>query len=296
MTTDFTVNFGGDSHEIDLNALITALVNFSSAIQEIQQEVAPEAKVDIKVRPPEKGSFLIDLLLSTPDTDTIIDALLFFNKENLNIVENILSIFANSINLKQHLRGDKPKSIVRNPDNATISVENNYGQIVVFNNATFNINDTNPKIDNYISKAFAAIEKDTSVENIKIKNKKGRILSEVKESSFVDMSKIGYVPETPPRRIIIKESVNIRAYKLSFDENSKWGFIYEGDKITALISDINFLKSIDENESFAKGDILTVDLQIIQEYDKSVQDYLNKTYEVIKLKNHVRANKQGKLF
>lgn len=56
MTTDFTVEFGGDSHELELNTLLTSLLNFSSAIQEIQQQAAPEATMDLKVRAPERGS------------------------------------------------------------------------------------------------------------------------------------------------------------------------------------------------------------------------------------------------
>lgn len=294
MTTDFTVEFGGDSHEIDLNTLITSLLNFGAAIQEIQGEIAPEAKVDIKVRAPQQGSFLIDILLFAPDT--IAHAMPLFTRENISLVENILSVFANSINLKEHLGGQKPKAVIHNEDGMSVSIENTQGDVIIMNQPVFNIYNRNPKIDTLISKGFAAIEKDGSVESVKIKNRKGAVISDVSQSEFEVMGVPGLASEPPLRRTIIKDAVNIRAFRLSFEENAKWGFVYEGDKIQASISDPEFQRLIDDNEPFAKGDVMKVDLLINQEYDRSVQDYLNKTFEVEKLVQHVRANRQGRLF
>ena len=60
MNTDFTIEYSGES-EVDLNSLLTSLLNFGASIQEIQSKVAPEAKVDVKVRPFGEGSFLVFL-------------------------------------------------------------------------------------------------------------------------------------------------------------------------------------------------------------------------------------------
>lgn len=294
MTTDFTVEFGGDSHEIDLNTLITSLVNFGAAIQEIQSEIAPEAKVDIKVRAPQQGSFLIDILLSAPDA--VAQTMKLFTRENVSLVENILSVFANSINLKGHLKGEQPKAITHSEDGMTVSIENTQGNIIIMNQPVFNLYNKNPKIDALISKGFAAIEKDTAVESVKIKNKKGDTIANVEEADFEVMGLPGLATDPALKRTISKENINIRAFRLSFEENVKWGFVYEGEKIQATISDPEFQKLIEDNEPFAKGDVLKVNLSINQEFDKSVQDYLNKTYEVTKLVQHIRANRQGKLF
>jgi hypothetical protein len=104
------------------------------------------------------------------------------------------------------------------------------------------------------------------------------------------MANISHIIESHHIRMITKNSVFIRLFKISFEENAKWSFVYEGDKIQAVITDPNFQKLIDSNEAFAKGDILKVDLLIHQEYDKSVQDYLNKSFEVIKLIEYKKAD------
>lgn len=295
MTTDFKVSFGGDSHELDLTTLTTSLVNFGFLIQEIQQQIAPESKVDIKVRPPERGSFSIDLVLNVPDA-TILSLGLF--TEGVTLVENLLSIFTNFIGLKKHLNGEPPKSIAPNNDGLTLNIENNSGNIYIINQPAFELLDKVPKLDKLITAAFDVIEKDNSVENVQIIDYKNEVLANVESAEFETMSKPVQTREPKERRAIVKSGVDIRAYRLSFEENTKWGFVYDGQKISAPISDPTFLKAIEEQESFAKGDVFKVDLSIMQEYDSLVRDYLNTGYEVIKVIEHIRSDntKQGNLF
>lgn len=129
MTSDFKVEFGGDSHEIDLATLTTSLVSFGLALQEIQQQIDPEARLDIKVRPPERGSFLIDLVLSAPDS--VGSAFNMFTRENVSLADNLISILSNMLGLKQHLNGEPPQSVTPNQDGLTLNVENNYGTIMI---------------------------------------------------------------------------------------------------------------------------------------------------------------------
>ncbi len=292
MTTDFTVEFSGES-EIDLNTLLTSLLNFGTAIQEIQGAVAPEAKVDVKVKPFGEGSFLVFLALNAPDILNSVTRL--FTRENVSLVENILSIFSNTINLKQFLGGKPPKETKESDDGQTIIIENQNGNTFQIKTETFNLYVNNPKIDGLYSKAFSALEKEEGVTGLKVLGHDKTELTDVKKEEFYEMSKPfdDYTGET---REMIKEGVFIQATRLSFEEGNVWGFVYEGNKISARITDEDFYKRIEANERFAKGDTMQVDLKIIQKYDLSVQAYLNKSYEVIRVIDHKEAPTQGKLF
>lgn len=291
MNTDFTIEYSGES-EVDLNSLLTSLLNFGAAIQEIQSKVAPEAKVDVKVKPFGEGSFLVFLSLHASDFIASLSPL--FNKDNLSLVENILSVFANTLTLKEFLNGSKPKDVVRNEDGQTLTIENNHGQVFQIQTDTFNLYLQNPKIDALYAKAFSAIEKEPNITGLKVKTKQ-KELSKISGSSFQIMSKPidDYEGE---HKELEKVGVFLQATKLSFEEGYVWGFVYEGNKITAKITDINFYKRIENNERFAKGDTLKVDLKIYQTYDKNLNAYLNKSYEIIKVWEHIEAPQQYKMF
>lgn len=214
----------------------------------------------------------------------------------INLVENILSIFANSITIKQHLGGQPPTAVTPSEDGMTVTIENATGNITIVDQRTFNIYVDNPKIDTFLSKGFAAIQKDEAVESVSIKSAEGEVLVKVEEEAFPAMSTPGLATEPAERRVVNKEGVFLRAFKISFEEGIKWGFVYEGNKIQAGISDPEFLKRIDDNEAFAKGDMLRVNLAILQEYDKGVQEYINKGFEVTALIDHIQGGVQGNLF
>ncbi|MFK7946285.1 MAG: hypothetical protein AB8G11_01755, partial [Saprospiraceae bacterium] len=94
------------------------------------------------------------------------------------------------------------------------------------------------------------------------------------------------------KRVIEKNNATLNITKLSFDKGLKWSFIYEGIKISANIIDDDFFKNIDEGKQFAKGDSLIVDLKIHQEFDNSVNAYINKKYQIVKVNNHIQRAKQ----
>lgn len=296
MTSDFKVEFGGDSHEIDLATLTTSLVSFGLALQEIQQQIDPEARLDIKVRPPERGSFLIDLVLSAPDS--VSSAFNMFTRENVSLADNLISILSNMLGLKQHLNGEPPQSVTPNQDGLTLNVENNYGTIMIIQEPTYKLLDEHPKIDKLLTTAFSAIEKDESIDNVKILDKAREVLADIENDQFEFMAAPVRTSAPKEKRTIIKSGVEIFAYRLSFEEGAKWGFVYEGQKISAAMTDPAFRKAIEDQEAFAKGDIFKVDLSVSQEYDPTVRNYLNTGYEVVKVLEHRRPeiSRQVNLF
>lgn len=292
MTTDFKIEFGGESHDLEINTLLTSLLNFTGVIQEIKDQFAPEAKVDIRVRPPERGSFLLDMVLSAPDSVNY--GLSLFTRGNISLADNIVAIFANMIGLKQHLQGELPNSVIEG-DNGMVFIENHSGVTVELQQPVYQFYASTPKVDALLSKAFQAISHDTVVESLRV-TKDRRILADVQADMFKIMGTAGTIGEPPSRRDIVKQEVFVRAFRFSFEDFGRWWFVYEGNTICASIADQAFIQAIEDNEPFAKGDRLRVDISILQEYDKSVQDYLNKQFTIMKVHEHIRAPRQGKMF
>lgn len=83
--------------------------------------------------------------------------------------------------------------------------------------------------------------------------------------------------------------------RISFDKKLKWDFYLKGNKITARVNDLDFQKRIDKGESFAKGDVLEVELEIKQKFDPAVNTYINRSYRINRIINHISRTEQSKL-
>ena len=89
----------------------------------------------------------------------------------------------------------------------------------------------------------------------------------------------------------VKSEVIVSIVKASFDKKLKWDFAYEGNKISAYVTDPDFQIRIDKGESFSKGDCLLVDLETTSKWDESIKAALN-TYKIIKVQRHIKPPEQ----
>lgn len=63
--------------------------------------------------------------------------------------------------------------------------------------------------------------------------------------------------------------------------------LYQGNKISANITDSRFHEKVQSGGRFGKGDILEVIMEIHQELDEAIGVFINKAYVVAKVFNHV---------
>src|SRR5215470_11751745 len=57
MQSEFTIKFDGQLNQVDVNTLTASLMSTSTILQEINKELTPENKIDIKIVALSKGSF-----------------------------------------------------------------------------------------------------------------------------------------------------------------------------------------------------------------------------------------------
>src|SRR6266545_6027573 len=60
---EFKLKFGGEPNSIDAETLGYSLVNITSIISEINQQIEPSQPIDIKVKAHGEGSFIVHLAL-----------------------------------------------------------------------------------------------------------------------------------------------------------------------------------------------------------------------------------------
>ncbi len=283
----FKLKFDGQIHQIDANVLINSLIHTTSIIQEVNKYLDTGRKIEIKVKALEKGSFLVHIEL----LETALDSLRsLFTKESIELTANIITILVGLIGVKKFLKGRKPKSIEQTENKTKIANEN--GDILIIENSTFNIYENSSIVKDALAQNFDAINNDPSITGFEITDKDEKPIIRVEKEEFSNLSLKS--DEIADDERIIKEAATLNIVRLSFEESLKWEFYYKGNKISAKIKDPNFYELINKGESFAKGDILEVELQINQKWEGSVNTFINKSYHINKIIRHILRDEQQK--
>lgn len=275
------IKFGGDLHEIDVDLLVESLVSYSSVTQETAAYLSPGIKVDIKIKAPKEGSFIILLDLIAQNSKDL------FTRENISLAANIVSIVGGLYCLKKWIaKNGKPEIIKPGGDNI-VEISNNKGSIKISNNV-YNIYQENPKVRENLRNTFSKLKDRGEIENFSIKDvdTDNNIFDVEKEDFFALASADDEIEQR--RQKVIKENQELFVFKVVFQENYKWEFFYCGTKIYASIKDENYFKKIEKGEvAFRNGDKLVVDLEIGQVFNEMANTFVNEAYHILKVIEHV---------
>jgi hypothetical protein len=292
---ELRIMFDGHTHQIEANTFINSLLHFTSIVQETNREITADKKrVEIKIKATPKGSFLVDLAIATYPAVNSATALVF-SKDAVSHVTNLVKTVSGLYNLHKFLDGKKPKDVstIENSVDNSIKIENNTGDVTYFDNRTFNIYQGNKTIRQAMTSEFATLESDANVTGFELLDKDDSQLVTIPRDKFAALT----TAETfkSPQEKEIPKTGFLSIVTLSFEQKKKWDFIYEGNPITAKMSD-DFYQTIDRGEKFAKGDQLEAELKIRQEFDESLNAYINKSYQIVKIIQHIPKPEQSALF
>lgn len=286
--SDFKIKFDGERHQIDANVLINSLLHTTSIIEEINRYSDTGKKIEVKINALEKGSFLIHIEL----VETVVAALKnLLSTENVQYAGGIIGTLVGLIELKKFLKEKKAKKVEKTGNK--VKIENENGNVFIIENLTYNIYESSSVVKDALSQNFETLANDPSISAFEITDKKEKTLTRITKDDFPSMSVKS--DEIVNGERVVVEAATLHIVRLSFEGSLKWDFYFKGNKISARIMDVKFYELIDKGERFAKGDILEVDLQITQKWDDSVNTYINKSYQVVKISRHIPRNEQGKL-
>lgn len=290
---DLKIKFGGETHQIEANTFLNSLLAFTTIVQEVNRELSTNKRIEVKINALKEGSFWVDISLISNDILGAVASM--FSIGGVSTTANIIQVVGGLYNLAKFSRGEKPKVIETN--NETIKIENNSGNVTIVDNRVYNIYQTNKQVRSSISQGFNALEADDNVtgfELITTKNNEEEPIVQIDKNEFSSLagSIETFIQENNK---IVNKTVRLNIIKLSFDKTAKWEFYLDGHKINAKIKDNIFAEMIDNGESFSKGDALEADIEIKQEFDQSVDTYINKSYTVLHIINHIRRTEQSRL-
>jgi hypothetical protein len=287
--TEFVLRFDGRPNDISAQTLLESLHGITLLVQEANREMGTGEPLDVRVRAPRPGSFLIHLVL---DPGVAAAAASLFTLHNLEVAKTLVDVLVASIDIRRFLKGEKPQSVTQH--GSTVTIENSNGNTIIQDNRVYNFIVNNVAANSGLDRAFAALQADSSISGFEVLDRDEKKLTSVPREEFDDMSSAGSLLGGDKRGLIVRTRLSI--VKLSFEPKLKWEFVYNGIKIAALIDDPGFYARVDaRRESFAKGDVLDVDVRIQQEYDEKTRAFMNRGYVVTVVHDHIAIDEQRRL-
>jgi hypothetical protein len=280
-----TVKFEGQNHQVDVQTFANSVLNFATVIKETNRIQGGEP-ISINIKAPEKGSLIVQLVASMVSSTSSL-----LNPENISYISDVVCIVGGLYAFHKATSGKKV--VGKEKENNFIKIQfDDHSEFNVAENV-YNIYVNALAVSNGISQNFAALEEDPAVSKFEVSKDQKRII-EVDREDFPRLAIKQQFDTENTRKTI--ESASLHIYKVVFEKTDrKWEFYYKGNRISASISDEDFYKKIDNGESFAKGDQLKVDLQINQILDESVGIYVNQSYQVMKVHEHIKREKPPEL-
>lgn len=275
------IKFGGDLHEIDVDLLIESLINYSSVTQEAAAYLSPGIKVNIKIKAPKEGSFIVLLDLIAQSSGDL------FVKENLDLAASIVTIVGGLYAFKKWIAKNGKPEIIKHVEGNNIEASNNKGQITISNNI-FNIYQENPKVRENLRNTFARLKERNEISSFSIRDADKNIdIFEADKGDFEILSSTNDEIEQR-RQKVIKDRQELSLFKVVFKENYKWEFYYLGTKIYASLKDEVFFKKIEKGDiAFRSGDRLIVTLEIEQVFNEAANVFVNDSYFILNVIEHI---------
>ncbi|NPV89214.1 MAG: hypothetical protein HPY50_00375 [Firmicutes bacterium] len=289
---ELKVTYEGQLQQIDVDTLITSLLHLAEMLKSISAKVMPSERLRINIVTTEKGSFSVLLELSQA-ASTFFNTFFGTPVQSLDTIANIIEILIALLALKKFLKGKTPDNLI-NQNNGCVIIIINKSEMVVHDNV-FRIYSSDQEANDHIENLFEKLSENSEIEGLEIDgNIAGSFRAERKD--FSELAKTNEMLESEESKEPIL-NVEVAILKLVFQKSRKWEFIYQGNKISAHIVDNNFWNQVDSGHAqFAKGDILTVDLEVTKAFDHDVNCMVNKAYKVTKVSHHQPRAQQNQLF
>lgn len=278
--------FGGNSHEIDADVLIEALVNYSVVTQEASSYISPDSKINIKIKATQKGSFVLLMNIVANAGSNL------FSANTVEYAAALVTTVGGLYKFRQWLsRNGAPEVIERNEQSNVIKIKNDSGEITV-NTNVYNIYQTSDKTRTGLRNTFTKLKDANEIDDFEIIDPENgkEIFRAGKEDFSLMSSDAGEVEQRKQKEIRTDEELSV--FKIVFKEDHKWEFFYNGNRIYATISDTNFIEKVSKGEiAFRSGDRMIVDIEIEQVFNEAANVFVNNQYFVTKVHKHIpRSN------
>lgn len=272
MKSSFSICFGGEN-EIELKTLINTLDATLELIEYVSNRTEDCAEIKVNVKDAQKGSFKVNFEAMVAIIPTL------FTIQNINLAKTCIDTVCGLINIKKHLKGEKPKSITK--EGEKVVIENNSCEKIIVDNRTFNF--YNSQVDETISKIFSYCDR----EYYEIKGENSNSVR-VSSEEYEFMKRNINIEEERVVRSTITSAFKVK--KPDLTGNSQWELIDINNNkvIKATIEDEKFINEVHEGYVYINSKTtIFAELEIettLNKYNESVKD-VYKITKVLHLKN-----------
>lgn len=284
-TQSMEIKFDGQSHQVDANTLINALIHYQNLINITNQSYGQgEREVKMRVNAIKEGSFVIDISIQ----ETLCT---LFSGEGIAYLAGLVTIVSGVVKLYKNFKG-KP---IAEKEQGSLTINKD----TVISKQIVNVYNQ-PITREAISKSIETASEDDNVEGLTIsfgeKTNKDIDSTSFKREEFKEYIYTDFDTEVNlPEERALEEEAALTITSLSFEGKSKWRFVYNGFPISMYVKDDALTKAINKGERFGKGDALRVRLRIIQKYNEDFHTYVNYSYSIKEVFEHIKAPAQSKL-
>ncbi len=261
----FVIKFDGDN-EIDAETLSTVLSNVAEIIKGITAEIEPEAYARLTITSTKEGCFEVDLATIISYLPTLFGATVATGGL-LTIASLCTRTFKDILDIKKHLKGEKPEKVEKKGD--ITEIKNYEGAELLINskNSRADIYFQNPKFDNCTVNIFNTLDSDTKRTDFHLIQQGEKQLT-IKKEEYSRMA-VSVMQEEINQIITIQEKTeaNVFVKKPDFRGTSKWELMFLGKPIKAEIKDKDWLKKVHAGEISGFGAKVTVPVSMLIEYD-----------------------------
>lgn len=281
MQTNVTIRYVGpalDDGRMDVYKASINMIAFSEfMVAAVKTTYGDSAEAKAEVAGFEHGSFSTSLIFSVAgQAATVFTAL---------SSEQLWAVVKGAFSLWKHLKGSPPAAVQNNGNTCTVT--NNSGQILQIRTDSFNLVFNEKAVEPISRFVKAALEAD-GYEKLEINSESGEVITSVTKQEAIGFGSVG-------KEFVLSDNTNrmiVSIIAAVFQDGNKWRLSDGERSFNAAILDGDFLMLVNQGERFGKGDVLDVDMRVVQ---NSVGMKTNIERFVLKVHKHLMPQEQGSL-
>jgi hypothetical protein len=281
------IKFEGQTHQIDVKTLTSSLLVFAETLKEINKELDTGKNVDIKIEALKPGSFEIHTIVSAVSNNDLLTTISTVTGIGTAAAGTIAGTYTGLLKLRSWFKKNDNKIVdTKQSEGKTIITAKN-GNTYLCENVVYNTYNNSQIINDNISEQFRILEEDSAIEGFTLASD-GETFS-ISKNEFSSLAqKIDILGENKQK--ITKTSETVYVVKPILEKNTtrRWEFIWNGHRISATVSDTNFLERMEQGEyPFRPGDKMIVDVQINQTLNPAYDAWMNEGYQLTLIHEHI---------
>ena len=272
-----TIKFDGQSHQVDLATFTQVLMGYSDVVRAAAKESGMSERLEISIMATEPGS--LDVVMSVAAQAA--GGILSFLRDNKDGIEAAIIVAGGLYGFKQKLAGKTSVQKVDEKPEDGLAVVDIDGDMQDVDIRVYNTYINHPEATAAIDNSFSVLDERPEIEAMQI-SFGGDVMFRADHGEFSDIASSPNHEGPDIRHVECEAYLQVVKPCLVASKTRKWEFMYNGQRISAVITDDAFLASLDK-QRFGMGTKMRVLMDITQEYVHLWRAYANKRYAIVKV-------------